>query len=1446
MKTRTSLNIAAKVTLLALSFCAAITTSALTIPNIPLTTKPAVKPMVMLVAGKDHRFFYEAYNDASDVDGDGTLDIRFKPTITYLGLFNPIYCYSHNGDNSNTGRFTPSSTATGLLKKCSGAWSGNWLNYITTSRIDALKVVLYGGTREVDGTGTSSTTGTTLRRSYIPQDAHSWAKEYTSLAVDKYLITDYTPLDQPKANRRHFFGNLTPTDGVNCATLSDCSDLPPWMSVVEDSTKRVWEWASTERPVLQDATHGGSRKNYTVRVRVCRSGYRDGCKQYGTTTPVFKPTGILHDYAESNSMLFGLMSGSYDKNTDGGRLRKVMSDFKDEVNQTTGQFNSSAPIVQSFDSLRIRDFNNGNTSNEYRNGFNSATRPMNPGEFKDWGNPIAEMMYEAVRYFSGKGSATTDFAGSTTIDQEVGLPSAAWDNPYSASSTAKAPSCARANMLVISDVNVSFDSDKLPGSFFGSFSSDLPGLDVSSEATFITGNEPGAVGSRFIGQAGAISDSTPSPKNVTNLGQLRGLAPEEPTKQGSYYSASVAYYAKKTDLQPSVPGKQSVDTFVVALASPLPRINAKLPNGKTATLVPFAKSVSGAGISNTKGNFQPTNQIVDFYVEQIANSGPQDVDLGINGGRYYAKFRINFEDVEQGADHDMDAIVEYTVVANSDNTVTVNLNPIYEAGGIQHRIGYIMSGTTKDGVYLVVQDESDSTPYFLNTPPGRDPGYCDVTVMPADCNRLPYLGGPAGGNSSNRIFSPSSTPTATFLNDPLWYAAKWGGYKDANSNDKPDLTSEWDADGDGIPDTYLMVQNPLKLKESLKKSLDEIVARTSSGSNVSANSTSIASNTRLYQALFNTQRWSGNVIAYPAVAGGVGSTPSWEASAVGTMPAPAARKIFMRTSDSTTAAFSSYAALSAADKTAFGSNADIFDYLKGVRTNEVQSGGTLRNRESALGDIINSSPSYEKDTNTVYVGANDGMLHAFDGASGVEKFAFIPRQSVSRMKDLADVAYAHQYFVDGDVVVTPRIVETSSKNYLFSVLGRGGKGLFSVDATSPDTFSTSSFLWEYTPAGNTAAAADTNLGLMLGRPIFAKLNNGKAGLIVGNGYNSSSGTAVLYIFIINANGTLDSVKKIDTAVGGDNGLAGPAFVDTDSNGTADAIYAGDLKGNVWKFNISSASPASWNVAFGGLPMFQAQDAGGTAQPITASMYTALNDRTGDPNQGKRFVFFGTGTYFKDGDALDTQTQSWYGIVEQTAPIAGRSALKQRSISQKVTTNGLTSRSFGKAVANDMVSKAGWYLDWNNPLVGERIVTTSKIAKFTIPALIATSLYPVPADPCLTGGLGFLNLIDPYSGGGLELGVIDANRDNDFTNDVIVTEQIGSTQLSIGIPSEPLVLDAPGGKKTIYIGGSGTGDAGGGGGGGPSPDCIPGQLTCINALGGKIFKGRLSWREIVRD
>ncbi len=1524
-----------RLALLGVSLVAAVSTSAVTIPNAPLTVQPAAKAMVMLAMGRDHRLFYEAYNDASDIDGDGTLDIRFKPAITYLGLFDSNLCYTHNNGSTNADLFTPVGAASGALKTCSGQWSGNWLNYATTSRIDALRVVLYGGMRDTD-----SASQTVLRRAYIPQDAHSWAKEYTSVAVDKYDITSYTPLALPTTNRRHFFGNLTANSGTNCLTLDTCSNLPPLISTVLNSNKRVWEWASKERPVL-DGSHGGTRTDRTVRVAVCTSTFNAGCKLY--PTGAYKPVGTLHDFGENESLLFGLMTGSYDNNFAGGRLRKVVSSFKQEVDQANGQFiSASAVIVNTINNLRIRDFNNGRTDQIYKNAI--GNRAANEGEYVDWGNPVAELMYEAVRYFAGAGSATTEYnSRGTTIDTQVGLPIATWDNPYSSASTAKAPYCAKANILTISDTNTSYDSDQLPGvafpsSFTGTLNSKrniitgvTENLNVLTIANQISGVEGANVtGARFIGESiGTASDTAPTAKNVISLGSIRGLAPEEPTKQGGYYASSVAHYAKIHDLHTSLQGTQTVNNLFVALASPLPKIEAKLPNGKSINIVPFAKSVAGFSINNAKGSYQPTNQIVDFYVESIANSGSPtlatstwaDYDASINGGRYQAKFRINFEDVEQGNDHDMDAIVEYTVTANANNTLEVVLNPIYQAGGAFHRIGYVVSGSNRDGIYLVVQDESEnptttpptpdsqfnSRPYFLNVPPGRSPGYCEpimpVPVLPArpyqdDCYRLPFLGAIApslptttGTTPSTSIsiqtFTFSSTANAaTFLKDPMWYAAKWGGFEETAPavNGQPDLVSEWDKDGDGVPDAYFFVQNPTKLKDSLRNAFAAAAANATSASNVASNSGRIAGDTRIYQASFVPVDWTGNVLAFPITLSGIGAASVWRANEE--LPLWNSRKIYMNTSagvvDTSATAYSS---LPISDRTLLV-NDDTYRYIRGDKSREVVNGGTLRNRASILGDIIHSSPTYEPESKNLYVGANDGMLHVFDGASGAEKFAFVPNQVIPRLKNLTAPNYStnHEYFVDGDVQVGFKILESNSKKYIYSQLGRGGKGVFSIDPST--TIPT--LTWEYTPIGGTttgtitsAAISDNGLGLMISRPVMALLNNGKMGLLVGNGYNSTSGRAVLYIFILNPNGTLSEVRTIDTGVGGDNGLAGAAWADGDGNGTADYVYAGDLKGNVWKFDIRAASPAAWAVSFAGLPLFTAINAASQPQPITAPVSVRKDTATGSPTKDKVFVFFGTGSYFQSGDSGNTQIQSWYGITDDltaaATPIVNRASLRERPIATTGSVAGQTVRVFATATAGDMLGRRGWYIDLNSAISpGERIVVRSQIIPAIVPALMVSSLYPV-TDQCTAGGEGYLNFVSPFTGGRIELDLIDVNNDG-LSNaaDRLSGVSVSSIKLNVGVPTTPLFLGG-GGAPTVgsikRTDGSTLFTPAAGGGPeelrfcdgnscciGPNclepplPPCTSGKTVTGGSSGigstgiacGGTIKGRLSWREIFRD
>lgn len=984
-------------------------------------------PLVLLVMGRNHKLYYEAYNDASDLNGDGTLDTGYNPDIDYYGYFDSYKAYTYN---STLKRFEPTSAAPDKKVNGPGEWSGDFLNYLTTSRMDALRKVLYGGDRSTD-----TSTETVLQRVYIPQDAHTWGKEYESVERDGYDIRDYAPLPLPEPGTRHLFASTTLEDPSNPGH----PDLDrPLLRVLPNNIHRIWEWVAKERPVACDDTqkncddieqsgqspahpghptdhaafeklvedygvdanlqcsgpaskidgsgnqcagesqenfltifkgsirvvksgryrfavdgddavevlidgavragwygahpdcggctsHRSGRiylgaglhsvefrheqgsgassyrlywrgrdsgrkweiipegsfeglsqstytlltppvpesrvKDYEVRVLVCDpdAGLEANCKQY--PSGAYKPTGILQDYGEPGRMHFGLLTGSYTHNTRGGVLRKPVGPITDEIDSTTGRFRykydpTVEGIIKTIDSMRITGFT---YSGYYYNrdcGWITG-RPINDGECRMWGNPVAEMMYEGLRYLGGKAAPTRDFTYGTSgslDDNRLGLPKPEWDDPYSDENY-----CAKPFMLVLSDIYPTYDSDQLPGSFFGSAPApdDLADLDAGELADRIF-HEEGEAGAHYMGQVGSTDDDSCLPKDMSGFGNARGLCPEEPTKQGSYYASGVAYYGRTRDINP-VAGEQNVLSYMVGLTSPLPRINIRV-GASDISLVPFAKSVGGCTVPGPNQDlFQPTNTIVDFFVEDISPT--------------YGRFRINYEDVEQGADHDMDAIViyEYQVVDGNGDPVSdpadgtgvrINLTSDSAAGCIIQHMGYIISGTTADGTYLEVRDvdtgSSSDVDYFLDTPPGVTP--------PA--SRAQWDDNAALPLSATRTFEPGITGTATLLKNPLWYAAKWGGFDDINGNQVPDLEGEWDEDADGVPDTYFPVVNPLKLEQQLNRSFSDILSRGSShvAPVVSVDEANRAqSGDDLYMAFFRPMGdsyWRGNLKKY--------------------------------------------------------------------------------------------------------------------------------------------------------------------------------------------------------------------------------------------------------------------------------------------------------------------------------------------------------------------------------------------------------------------------------------------------------------------------------------------------------------------------------------------------------------------------------------------------------
>ncbi|MEZ5475547.1 MAG: PilC/PilY family type IV pilus protein [Steroidobacteraceae bacterium] len=1438
----------------------------------PLFLNDSVAPLNMLVVGRDHKLYYEAYNDASDLNGDGILDVGFKPSITYYGLFDSAKCY-----NYGAGGFVPTALA-GPANTCTGQWSGNFMNYVTTARIDALRKVLYGGSRRTD-----TDTVTILQRTHIPQDAHSWGKEYESIARDGYDITQYTPLAMPTPGSRHLIANTT--------RLNDPNQLP-LMRVLLNRNARIWNWVSKERPVAEDSIdtlgNGQVPTDYTVRVQVCLPGLLEvNCQQYPHGN--YKPVGLLQEHGANDKMLFGLLTGSYAKNTRGGVLRKAVGTISDEIDATDGTFKPLVGIIRNLDQLRTTGFGG---SYEYSCGWvttGAINRFGGNGQCNMWGNPIGEMMYETLRYFAGQGAPTAAFDyGGGSVDATLGLTKGNWQDPYTTY-----PSCSKPFETVISDINPSYDTDEVPGTAFNDVGStapadDLGGFNAATEAQAIWDTEfgAGAVGNYFIGQSGGIADGAPTAKTVTGFANIRGLAPEEPTKMGGYYSASAAFYGLKNDLNPAAAGAQKLRTFAVALASPLPKIEIPV-NGHKITLVPFAKTVWGAwpvGSNVTpNGPFQPTNQIVDFYVESITPTS--------------GSFRVNFEDVEQGADHDMDAIVRYDYVVNADNTVDISLTSEYAAGGYVQHLGYVISGTTADGTYLEVRD-ADTNPnrnpgnswdvaYALDTPP-----LVPTAAQVADGGHLPF--------SATRTFSPGTSGAASLLKDPLWYAAKFGGFNDLNNDDTPQ-TAEWDADNNGVPDNYFLVTNALTLKDQLATAFDSIQKYAGSASAASVNTASISSSSKVYQSLFNTGDWSGDIKAYPFQADGTIGSVVWKTSEH--VPAPGARKLFTVNSAGVATPLQ-WAAIGAfrqaeLDPLADGRGADRLDYLRGERTYEQRNSGTtgasFRNRalDNVLGDFVSSAPAYVAEPDgrfgnvipeassylafraskqsrpaTLYAGSNDGMLHAFDADTGDERWAFIPGAVFRNLHNLTNPTYSHQYFVDGAATDGDAFVGGSWKTYLVSGLNAGGQSVFALDITDPSASSeanaASKFRWEFSDAD------DADMGYSYSRPAIARMANGDWVAIFGNGYNntvtdgsvSTTGNAVLYVVRL-SDGQL--LRKIDTgvgvaqdpyAIGRPNGLSTVGVVDANQDAIADYAYAGDLFGNLWKFDLTSGTPSSWDVAYrvgpSKLPLFVARDANGLRQAITARPVVGRG-----PGGDGLMVLFGTGKFLEARDRIPTNLQmnTFYGLLDKntgagaTDIIINRGQLLQQSITSErivtVTDDGPPVKTVNAKIRvtsqNPIVTERGWFMDMESPdlgFQGEMIPSNPFLRNKRVNF---TTLIPDP-DPCTYGGSSWLMNLDMFSGARIDTSPFDLNQDGDFNSeDKVPPDSVPSNdgggggsgdvavsglQIGEGIVAQGIVVGDPSRDRDLII----------------APDSF-GNVNAIPAWPGPGVYGRQSWRQL---
>ncbi|MBP6268920.1 MAG: hypothetical protein KA422_04790 [Rhizobacter sp.] len=798
------------------------------------------------------------------------------------------------------------------------------------------------------------------------------------------------------------------------------------------------------------------------------------------------------------------------------------------------------------------------------------------------------------------------------------------------------------------------------------------------------------------------------------------------------------------------------------------------------------------------------------------------------------------------------------------------------------------------------------------------------------CSKLGAAGNVVRGETY-KTFNMTGATNAS-LKEPLWYIAKYGGFS-YTKNDKtaaatpvftPTRYSQWDrrkSDGticndptqpcDGNPDNYFYARRPDLLEKSLREILEDIVTSSNTAPAISASQ--LQANDLKVVASFDAADGSGALTAYAlkAETGEFEVDPdfTWRAHERLSATLSTNRQIITNRVGADGVPFE-WASLDGTEQDILKDGGNVahgqkmLDWIRGSTTfaDEFRP----RPATSIMGPIVSSNPTiqtvpegryfgdafsgYDTFATTwkgrrlvLWAGAGDGMLHAFDAsnrkgpdgtqAGGAPIMSYIPQPLFSRLPEWASANGAKvQAFVDGSPFVGDVKVGADWRTYLFSSLGRGGKGIFALDVTQAGTITTDTkgtettaddttsvvgsqldqahattvFAWQMTDADD----PDGDMGYMIAEPttsIFtaqpgqiAMMNNGRFAALFGNGIDSTSGRAALYIVFADADAAAagGKFKKIVVPTLGANGLSQPTWVDVNNDRIPDYIYAGDLQGNLWRFDVRSADPGAWRVSYFEKPLFTAKDASGNALPITGApefRFHRLGGIVVNVVTGKSV----TSDDFPNGSRTNGMFGIWdkpaFAVIDEATDMEDAlprdlSDLEEREL-HNVGTDTQTRYLTGDAI--DWNTKLGWYFFFNvNSEMGLNNLTIANNQVLTITVSPAPPKTGAATDACSDKPVARLLAVDPITGlpNGL-LGTTDVEE-----GDVTTTYQLVSVPIS---------------DQKGRIGNTQVGAGGNGGDATKADECSGGSLDCtkvITATGGanvrsNLGKGRIFWREI---
>ena len=719
-------------------------------------------------------------------------------------------------------------------------------------------------------------------------------------------------------------------------------------------------------------------------------------------------------------------------------------------------------------------------------------------------------------------------------------------------------------------------------------------------------------------------------------------------------------------------------------------------------------------------------------------------------------------------------------------------------------------------------DVSGASPLRPDLPAGDVPvpEVCPSSDPKVDCQgnlHVNFYGITLGGRGN--LYDPDATQDA--YTTPAIYN-NWPSRQDNNRSTVDDI---WHATVNTRGD-FVSARTPADITDAMRRVLASVTAGATPSGSIALTGARIGAGSLTVVPRYEVDNegtdWFSELQAQQVEVNALGQVAefsnAWEASEK--IPGHGSRRVYFGRNNNTVARFqdteasitlatlctkpSTYLGMSrctAAELSALGVDAPAaIRYLLGENSGEVKNGGTLRDRTTDLGDIVNSTPvvssplddygyrsltgtistSYteflnDKRTNgtryMVYAGANDGMLHAFDGgmtasnvmdtvAGGSETFGYVPTTAIGHMGNLlfpydpadrSDQKFAHRYYVDGPVTVSDACFGTCAdvadwRTVLVGTAGAGGRSVFALNVTNPDTFGAVDRLWEISDLNTTLTTDVRNhIGHVLGEPVIipvkSRAGNTRWKAIFGNGYNSANGKAVLFVVEI-ATGApqIQMYEAEESGAGvpsGSNGLGNIVAIDRWggaslngrlSDGFADTVYGADQKGALWKFDLRDP-PNAIGVTDISIPLFvtrthsEGTPAQNYRQPITGGLTAATG-----PNGGV-LVYFGTGSFSFYGDPDDDSLQTLYAV-NDTERGPTTTTLDRGDLQGYEVQAGTTSREI-EAVGSVLAGR-GWYVDLST---GERFVGNPRIASGVV--FMPTYLPDGGSTGCSTGGFNWL-------------------------------------------------------------------------------------------------------------